>query len=79
MRTFDDTQGNHWEAALLDASYGSIMLLFSPAQGEGIRQQLMPAENMKEAEAQLAALDDAGLRAMLAESRPWDPAARGLL
>lgn len=74
MRTFDDKQGKRWQVALLDASYGNIMLVFSPLKGDGIRQRLLAAENLSEGEAQLTALDDDGLRAMLAEADPWDPA-----
>lgn len=75
MRTFTDNHGKRWQAALLDASYGHIMLVFSPLQGEGIRQRLLEAENLAEGEKQLAALDDDGLLAMLDDADPWDPAA----
>ena len=30
MRSFDDSHGQHWQAALLDGSYGNVMLVFSP-------------------------------------------------
>jgi hypothetical protein len=72
MRSFDDSQGNRWEAALLGASYGNILLVFSPPEGHGIRQQLLPAENQEEADAYLAALSDDQLRTLLAEAEPWD-------
>jgi hypothetical protein len=77
MRTFDDEHGRPWQAALLNASYGNIVLVFSPLAGDDIRQQLLAAENLAEGEAQLTALDDAGLRAMLAEATPWDPSSGG--
>ena len=73
MRSFDDTQGCTWQAALLEASYGNIALIFSPLRGEGLRQTLMAAQTLPEAEAQLAALDAAGLRALLAQARAWGP------
>ncbi|HET6586476.1 MAG TPA: hypothetical protein VFG67_01725 [Oleiagrimonas sp.] len=73
MRTFTDNQGKRWQAALLEASYGNIMLVFSPLQGDGIRQQLLGAENLAEGETQLAGLDDAGLLAMLNDAEPWNP------
>lgn len=77
MRSFRDAQGNHWDAALLSASYGNIMLIFSPEQGDDVRQQLMSAENRMEAEAQLAGFEEYELRAMLAEAQPWDPDSLG--
>ncbi len=72
MRTFDDSLGARWQAALLDASYGNILLVFSPLHGGEVRKQMMDAENMLEAAAQLAAMDDAGLREMLADADPWE-------
>lgn len=79
MRNFDDLQGNSWSAALLSASYGSIMLIFSPLRGDDTRQLLMAsAESREQADAQLAAYDDAELRALLAQSKPWDPNSSGL-
>jgi hypothetical protein len=77
MRTFDDDNGRRWQAALLNASYGNIVLVFSPLAGDDIRQQLLRAENLAEGETQLAALDEAGLRTMLAEADPWDPVSGG--
>lgn len=73
MRSFDDAQGRQWDAALLDASYGNILLIFSARQGQDIRQQLLSAEHQAEAEQQLAALTDDELRSRLEEAQPWDP------
>lgn len=75
MRTFTDPEGNVWQAALLDASYGNISLLFSPLRGNDIRQQDMPADNMAQAQDQLAKLTEDELRALWAGGRPWDPGA----
>lgn len=77
MRTFDDSRGNSWQAALLEASYGNITLLFTLMHGHDIRQQMMWAEDMAEAQAQLAQLDDEALRTMLAEAQPWNAGAGG--
>jgi hypothetical protein len=71
MRSFDDLQGGHWQAALLDASYGNVLLVFSHAGDGDIRQLALPAENLRLAEDDLAAMDDARLRQLLAESEPW--------
>lgn len=75
MRTFNDPQGNAWQAALLDASYGSITLLFSPVRGNDIRRHEMPADTMAEAEAQFAGLSDMELMALWAKAQPWNPGA----
>ena len=74
MRTLHDAQGQRWQAALLEASYGQVLLVFSPAQGSGFRQHLMQAEYLAEAQAQLDAADDATLAQWLAEAAPWAPA-----
>lgn len=75
MRHFDDSNGARWQAALLNASYGQIMLIFSPAHGGDSRRQLLAAENLAAAEAHLASLDDAALREMLADADSFDPGA----
>ncbi len=75
MRSFDDPLGQRWQAALLEASYGDFVLVFSPLQGSETRQKPLHADNLAEATAALAALDDDGLRALLAEAGPWDPSA----
>ncbi|WEN14012.1 hypothetical protein PY254_12285 [Rhodanobacter sp. AS-Z3] len=71
MRSFDDTQGVSWQAAVLDASYGNMLLVFSPS-GEGVvRQIAMSEENLRLAEQQLTDMDTSQLRTLLAESVPW--------
>lgn len=72
MRSFDDAQGQRWQAALLEASYGHVMLVFSPLQGTEVRQCLMTADNMADAEIELASIDDAGLCIRLTQARAWD-------
>ena len=71
MRSFDDGQGRLWQAAVLDASYGSMLLVFSHTGDGGVRQIAMAAENMRLAEQQLAEMDESQLRRLLAESTPW--------
>lgn len=72
MRSFDDHQGGHWQAAVLDASFGNVRLVFARA-GDGVVRQLdLPAENLRLAEAELAEWDDTRLRRLLAESVPWE-------
>lgn len=75
MRTFDDERGQRWQVALLDASYGSIMLVFSPLRGGELRRCMLQVETMAAGMAEFAALDDAGLCLLLSQADPWDPAA----
>ncbi len=77
MRSFEDADGRHWQAALLEASYGQVLLLFSPLGGNDIRRSSLPAEKLADAEVQLAALGEEELRAMLATAVPWGPGATG--
>ena len=72
MRSFDDTRGGHWQAALLDASYGNTWVVFSRSGDGTVRKAVLAAQNMRLAEQQLLDMDDSQLRSMLAESVPWD-------
>ena len=71
MRSFDDNHGRQWQAALLEASYGNISLVFSPLRDGEVRHVMMAAETLVQAQEQLAALDDDGLREQLAQAQPW--------
>jgi hypothetical protein len=73
MRTLTDSQGNVWQAALLEASYGSVALLFSPLRGSDIRSWEMPADTLAEAEQLFAGMADDALRTALSEAQPWSP------
>jgi len=71
MRSFDDERGGHWQAALLEASFGNVMLIFSRIGGEGVLQKMLDTANYREAEQWLAGSDEAALCAMLGEAKPW--------
>lgn len=72
MRVFENEQGERWQAALLEASYGYILLIFSQLRGgDTPRQFLLGADYMAEASRQLAEMDEAQLRDSLAKSKPW--------
>ncbi|NYT77198.1 hypothetical protein H0A71_09365 [Alcaligenaceae bacterium] len=73
MRSFNDVQGTAWQAALMEASYGAVLLLFSPLVGNDIRSQSMYVENMAEAEEQFTRMTDDELRVLLSEAQPWSP------
>ncbi|MCK9516351.1 MAG: hypothetical protein WCZ18_03935 [Ottowia sp.] len=75
MRTFNDESGRRWQAALLEASYGNILLTFNPFDGNNVNQVQMDADTLIEAGQMLRAFDEAQLQALLARSRPWDETA----
>lgn len=72
MRVFDDDQGVRWQAALMQGSYGHILLLFSPMSHSEARQVLMDANYMAEAGERLAQMTDAKLRELLKDAQTWD-------
>ncbi|MCZ2104567.1 MAG: hypothetical protein OZ923_13740 [Comamonadaceae bacterium] len=78
MRQFDDAQGATWQVAPLDASYGQMMLVFSPLSGGDIRQRPMAADTLPQAEEELAALADEALRELLRAADPWNYDAKKL-
>jgi len=69
MRSFEDSHGQHWQAALLDGSYGNIMLVFSPMQSGMIRRRALQVSTMAEAMAVLAGLDEDGRAGDVARGR----------
>jgi hypothetical protein len=71
MRSFDDEHGGHWQAALMEASFGNISLVFSRIGGEGVLHKALDAANYHEAEQWLADSDEAALCASLAGAQPW--------
>jgi len=77
MRTFEDDRGRRWQAALLEASWGNVLLLFSALDGDDTRQQLLDAQHMSEAVSRLTAMSEDELRALLSTSSAWDPGRAG--
>ena len=71
MRSFDDDRGGHWQAALLQASFGNVLIIFSRIGGEGVLHKTLDTPNYHEAEQWLASSDDTALCALLAEAEPW--------
>ncbi|MEO6972398.1 MAG: hypothetical protein ABI135_03115 [Rhodoferax sp.] len=71
MRSFDDAQGNRWEAAMLEASYGTMLVIFSRIGGDEVLKNTIDAASLPEAEQWLAEMDEAGLRTTLVEAVPW--------
>lgn len=71
MRSFDDDRGGHWQAALLEGSYGSILVVFSRIGGDEIFQSSLGSANIAEAEQWLGGIDDSCLKGTLADAEPW--------
>ncbi|MEO8560573.1 MAG: hypothetical protein ABI601_00765 [bacterium] len=71
MRPFDDDEGRHWQVALGKESWGTLVLLFTPAGAGESRTSVLSAETMLAANAELDAMTDDDLRARLRDSRPW--------
>lgn len=72
MRSFDDERGGHWQAALMAASFGNVLLVFSRIGAEGVLHSPLDSANFHEAEQLLAEADEARLRLLLAEAKPWN-------
>jgi hypothetical protein len=71
LRSFTDDAGRLWQVVLGKASWGTLMLLFSPADGGDTRASILAAETTFAANAELDALSDHELRDRLRDSRPW--------
>ena len=72
MRTFDDETGRTWQAAVLEASYGVQVLLFSPLEGSEMQIVYLESQNALDAGQELEALTDDDLRSRLADSEDWE-------
>ena len=71
MRTFRDARGAEWQVTIGKESWGTLVLLFSPAGAGDARTSILHAETMFDANIELDALTDDDLRARLTDSRPW--------
>lgn len=72
MRSFDDDQGGHWQAALLEASFGNVLVIFSRIGGDGVLHAALDSANFHEAEQLLADASVTQLRGLLAGAKPWN-------
>ena len=70
MRSFQDEQGRHWQAAVLDASWGNAVLVFSRLGATEVLKAELHAANLAQAEQMLAGMDEAALRSALTEAVP---------
>lgn len=73
MRTITSKDGQLWDVAVQQASYGAHYLLFAARGSDETRQALMTASTHIAAERELAELTDEALLDRLAELAPTDP------
>jgi hypothetical protein len=71
VRSFLDDEGRRWEVVLGKASWGTLVLIFTPMAGGDARTSVLAAETSFDANAELDALTDDALRDRLRDSRPW--------
>jgi hypothetical protein len=71
MRRFVDEKGTAWDAAIGRESWGTFVILFTPADGDPPRTAPLGSENMLEAQRELDGLSETELCARLATSQPW--------
>ena len=71
MRSFSDNQGQEWQADVMDASYGNMLMLFWRLGSFDIYKSPLQAGNHLSAEHEVAAFSDDELRARLASAEPW--------
>ncbi len=71
MRSFEDAEGNIWDASLGRESWGTLVLLFARRQGDEVRKTILVSETALEAQAELDNLTEVELRERLARSQPW--------
>jgi len=72
MRRFEHPPGQVWDVVIGRASWGSLFALFVPAHAEPVRQAPLHASSQEAAEAELDALDQHALVALLDRSTPKD-------
>jgi hypothetical protein len=73
MRRFTAEDGREWEVVLGRESWGASVALFVPVDSSdpaAIRQSVLAAAAVDEAQAELDAMSDADLRALLARAGP---------
>lgn len=73
MRRIRDGDGRPWDVVLGRESWGALYALFVPATGP-VRQTLLEAESYGAAQAELEALTEEEVLALLSRSEPKDDA-----
>ena len=68
MRRFRDRDGRVWDVVVGPESWGALLALFVPVDGEGARQTMLSAAGYTEAHQELDALEQDALQALLDRS-----------
>jgi len=71
MRRFVANDGALWDAVVGHESWGTFVVLFTPAAGGDARKAILAKESALAAETELGEKTDEDLRAMLEQSNPW--------
>lgn len=71
MRSFNDSNGQEWQADVMDASYGNMLMLFWRLGSFDMFKTPLNAGNHLAAEHEVAAFSDDELRTRLASAEPW--------
>lgn len=71
MRSFDDEHGGQWQAALMEASFGNVLLVFTRIGAEGVLRTQLDSANFHEAQGWLAEAGEDRLRGLLKQAIPW--------
>jgi hypothetical protein len=65
MHRFRDRTGRDWDVVIGHESWGALLALFVPVDGDGVRQTMLNAAGYNEAHQELDTLGQAGLQALL--------------
>jgi hypothetical protein len=68
MRRFRDRDGRVWDVVVGRESWGALLALFVPVDGDGVRQTMLNAAGYNEAHQELDALEPDAVQALLDRS-----------
>ena len=71
MRRFAAKNGALWDAVVGRESWGTFVVLFTPAAGGDARKVVLAEESALAAETELGEKTDEDLRTLLEQSNPW--------
>lgn len=71
MRVFNDPTGQEWHADVMDASYGTMLVLFWRLGSFDVFKSPLQAGNHLSAENEVAAFSEDELRSRLEAAEPW--------
>ncbi|MGH8413805.1 MAG: hypothetical protein ACRESX_03650 [Gammaproteobacteria bacterium] len=71
MRSFSDSSGQLWQAALGHESHGSMVIIFSRLGSFDVFKSRLDANSRLDAENEIAALSEHDLCVRLQTAEPW--------